>query len=59
MEQRIQQLEDELKLIKTQIWPMLLDIKANIVRNDWDDIPSPVEKAAVPISDHSESGGTT
>ncbi len=38
MEQRIQSLEDELKLLKNQIMAVLLDVKESLTNNDW---PSP------------------
>jgi hypothetical protein len=40
MEQRIENLEEELKLLKNQIRAVLLDIKENLANGEWQDLSS-------------------
>lgn len=40
MEQRIESLEEELKLLKNQIKAVLLDIKENLANGEWQDLSS-------------------
>ena len=53
MEQRIQNLEEEVKLLKNQIRSVLLDIKENLAGGDWQIAPGN-KKAADPFEETSQ-----
>ena len=51
MEQRIQDLEEELKLLKNQIKAVLLDIKENLANGEWQEVPKDGEEAVTPYTE--------
>ena len=54
MEQRILDLEDEIKLLKNQIRAVLLDIKESLASTDWQTLPpvrEPQQEAADQLSE--------